>query len=203
MSSHSLGLRALPLQSRASKTVDLILTSAAELLEKSGFEELTTNKICEHAGLTPPALYRYFPGKYAVVAELALRLVQKQNAAVFEAVENTGPSEPGVATIAAMLEGQVRITREFMGGVAILRTLYATPHLAEVRLSSHALVTERLFERLAGMAADLSSDVLRQRLRLMVEVGNSVVEMIVENPDMNEEAILRDTAEMLYFVLHR
>lgn len=34
---------------------------------------------CERAGLTPPALYRYFPNKYALLSESGQRLMQRQN----------------------------------------------------------------------------------------------------------------------------
>ena len=42
-----------------------------------GIERLSTNLVCERAGLTPPALYRYFPNKYALLSELGQRLMQQ------------------------------------------------------------------------------------------------------------------------------
>ncbi|WP_445380862.1 TetR/AcrR family transcriptional regulator, partial [Pseudomonas syringae] len=44
-----------------------------------GIERLSTNLVCERAGLTPPALYRYFPNKYALLTVLGERLLEKQN----------------------------------------------------------------------------------------------------------------------------
>ena len=201
MNAHHLERRTKPSQTRANKTVHLILETAAELLETSGFEELTTNKICKAAGLTPPALYRYFPNKYAVVCELAKQLMQLQDDSISQNAKTIVKNGLDVDLTASILSGLVDITREFPGGVAVLKTLYATPQLAQVRLSSHEEVTGQLTDALLQLNLGLAQAELHRRVRLMIEVGNSVVEMIVENEGMDEAAMIRDTAEMMHFLL--
>ena len=71
-----------PEQQRAAETVERILEATAAALADIGFERLSTNIVCARAGLTPPALYRYFPNKYALLYELGRRLMQRQNALV-------------------------------------------------------------------------------------------------------------------------
>lgn len=75
-----LDTKTLPRQGRAQETFERILSITAELLAEVGIERLSTNLICERAGLTPPALYRYFPNKYAVLHALGERLMGAQNA---------------------------------------------------------------------------------------------------------------------------
>jgi len=72
-----------PQQNRARSTYDAILEAAGELLAEVGVERLSTNLVCKRAGLTPPALYRYFPNKYALLKELGERLMADQDEAVF------------------------------------------------------------------------------------------------------------------------
>ncbi|MFX7961174.1 helix-turn-helix domain-containing protein, partial [Acinetobacter baumannii] len=55
------------------------LATAAELLGEVGIERLSTNLVCRRLGLSPPALYQYFPNKYAILHELGQRLMQRQN----------------------------------------------------------------------------------------------------------------------------
>ena len=62
--------RSQPKQERAQVTYDLLLDVAGQLLAEVGFERISTNMICARAGLTPPALYRYFKDKYAVIEAL-------------------------------------------------------------------------------------------------------------------------------------
>src|SRR5512139_3320805 len=71
--------KTVPRQGRALETYERILGVAAELLGEVGVERLSTNLVCERAGLTPPALYRYFPNKYALLHELGERLMAAQN----------------------------------------------------------------------------------------------------------------------------
>ena len=70
-----------PQQERAKRTYEAILASAAKLLVEVGVERISTNLIAEDAGITVPALYRYFPNKYAVLNALGAVLMDRQNAA--------------------------------------------------------------------------------------------------------------------------
>src|SRR3546814_14818475 len=69
-----------PQQDRARQTRKRLLDVAGELLAEVGVERISTNMIAARAGLTPPALYRYFNDKYAVLEALGRRLMERQNA---------------------------------------------------------------------------------------------------------------------------
>ena len=68
-----------PAQQRATETFERLLEAAAQTLADVGIERWSTNLVCEHAGVSPPALYRYFPNKYALLTELSRRLMERQN----------------------------------------------------------------------------------------------------------------------------
>src|SRR3954465_6076391 len=71
--------RPLPRQERSQQTYDLVLRVAGELLAEVGMDSISTNMICARAGVTPPALYRYFDDKHAVLEALGRRLMMRQN----------------------------------------------------------------------------------------------------------------------------
>jgi AcrR family transcriptional regulator len=77
--------RKQPLQERSRATVDIILTAATQVLERTGLEEMTTNQIAERAGVSVASVYQYFPNKEAITAALMGQHLQKQ-AALFGAV---------------------------------------------------------------------------------------------------------------------
>ena len=77
-----------PAQSRARETIEQIIVATAELLEEVGFERLSTNMVCKRANITPPALYRYFPNKYAILREMGRRLMEAEDAIVFRWLES-------------------------------------------------------------------------------------------------------------------
>ncbi len=62
--------RKQPRQERAKATVDAILTAAAQVLIAYGYENATTARVAERAGVSIGSLYQYFPNKEALVAAL-------------------------------------------------------------------------------------------------------------------------------------
>ncbi|MEM8558527.1 MAG: TetR/AcrR family transcriptional regulator [Bacteroidota bacterium] len=62
--------RKRPQQARSSVTVAAIIEAAAQVLERDGYDALTTTSVAERAGVSVGTLYQYFPDKAAVVAGL-------------------------------------------------------------------------------------------------------------------------------------
>ena len=126
-----------PEQQRAAETVERILEATAAALADIGFERLSTNIVCARAGLTPPALYRYFPNKYALLYELGRRLMQRQNALVPHWITPqalTGAPGDLERALAGLLIDTHRVTAQTVGGVWVMRALRAVPALQTVRL---------------------------------------------------------------------
>jgi AcrR family transcriptional regulator len=57
----------------AEQIVDAIVQAATELFAECGLSGLTTNHIAKRAGVSIGSVYRYFPSKEAIVAELDVR----------------------------------------------------------------------------------------------------------------------------------
>lgn len=65
------------MQERSRVTFDALVEACAGLLVERGYARTTTNHIAARAGVNVASLYEYFPGKDAVVAEVAARLVDR------------------------------------------------------------------------------------------------------------------------------
>ena len=63
-------VRKTPRQRRSAETVEAILTAAAHILEKEGFDAATTNRVAVKAGVSIGSLYQYFPNKESLVRAL-------------------------------------------------------------------------------------------------------------------------------------
>jgi AcrR family transcriptional regulator len=59
-----------PLQDRSRQTVEAIRQSAIQILEREGVRGLKTQAIAARAGVGIASLYRYFPNREAIVAEV-------------------------------------------------------------------------------------------------------------------------------------
>jgi AcrR family transcriptional regulator len=190
-------------QRRAVETYERLLDMAGELLAEVGIERISTNLICARAGMTPPALYRYFKDKYAVLEALGQRLMDRQNAVLFAWLERCGPG--GLSALTEGVEQLMRDTADVTAGepgaIWTLRALRASPRLAHVRVASHRLVTDRMADVYAPLLPQMSREVLWRRLRLSVEFGFAADEMLNEESLIPRDDILQDAAALLRHAL--
>lgn len=189
-----------PLQERAKRTYEAILAAAAELLVEVGVERISTNLIAESAGITVPALYRYFPNKYAVLHALGALLMDRQNQVFqewFEAnVEERNPQKL-LENIYQVLKGTYDVTLQQTGGLELVQALRAVAPLQEVRLNSHQVVATQFAEMVAELLGLPVDEMITMRARLSVEVGYSVVEMALEDDTLTAENALREGTLMI------
>ena len=195
--------RAAPRQERALLTYGRLLDVAGELLAEVGIERISTNQICARAGMTPPALYRYFKDKYAVLEALGRRLMDRQNAVLFAWLDRHGPG--GLQALGDNVEEIIRATAEITakepGAIWTLRALRAVPQLTHVRIESHRLVTDRMLEVYAPLAPHLTREVIWRRLRISVEFGFAADEMLTEETLIPRDDLMRDAALLLRHAL--
>lgn len=195
----SLATKKQPAQQRATETYERILEVTAQTLADVGIERLSTNLVCERAGLTPPALYRYFPNKYALLSELGQRLMQAQNARVDRWI-TLEVFAGGVESLERAIEGLIvdtyEATVQTVGGVWIMRALRAVPALQEVRLASHAAVTQEQARLLAQALPEADAAELQLVSRVVVELIYATVEMIFDEP-LDVHAVARTVAGMV------
>lgn len=193
--------RMKPAQARSQQTSDLIMTATAAVLDEVGFEGLSTNLVCKRAGLTPPALYRYFPNKHALLAALGERLMTAQDEAVLRALESTGLK---VATLEEEIEAIYRlqcevteITRGFPGSLSVMRAMRSSPALRHVRIISRDMVTDRYVSALRPFCRDDALAQLPIVVRLVTEWGYAATEMVLEEPDREADAVTLTACRMM------
>ncbi|WP_448101226.1 TetR/AcrR family transcriptional regulator [Luteibacter jiangsuensis] len=198
-----LGTKQQPVQQRSVETFELILDVTAKLLGDVGVERLSTNLICEEAGLSPPALYRYFPNKYAIIKELGERLMKRQNEAYRAWLEKEqqldydGSRDASIRGLRDMQAAINAATLAFTGAVWIMRALRAVPTLRHIRLDSHDDVAETTFQGLRDRYPHADESALRIAMRLSTEVMYAATEMVVDNPQMDGDRINTEVAEMV------
>jgi AcrR family transcriptional regulator len=195
-----LGTKLTPSRPAGVSTFEYLLRTAGQLLGEVGFEGLSTNLICKRAGMTPPALYRYFPNKYAVLQELGRRLMRAQDYAVFawmaEGGLNSSSLEAAVESNRRLQTEVNTITRRQPGGLWIMRAMRAVPLLHAVRIESRDLVARRLAKDLGRQYPNHSHKRLLASTRLSTELMYVATEMALEAPAQEAQI----TAEVCWMV---
>ncbi len=189
-----------PRQERAKRTYEAILAAAAELLVEVGVERISTNIIAERAGITVPALYRYFPNKYAVINALGAVLMDRQNEVFQRWFEQHGESaDPRelMGDIYGLLKSTCDVTREQTGGLEIVQSLRAVGPLQEVRLTSHRLVAEQFAQTVAELLGREVDENILMQARISIDTGYAIVEMALEDEGLSTEHCLQQGAQML------
>lgn len=189
-----------PRQERAKRTYENILHAAGELLLEVGVERISTNLIAERAGITVPALYRYFPNKYAVLYALGAGLMDRQNR-IFEAWYERHMRAGGVPALLENIYELLKLTYEAtlqqVGGYEITQALRAVQPLQELRLQSHRLVAEQFAEVASAALQRPADDVMLMHARMTVDTCYGMVEMALGDDSLSPENILRQGAHMV------
>ncbi len=196
-----------PAQERSRQTYEAVLAAAAALLEEVGIDSLSTNLICARANLTPPALYRYFPNKYALLRELGIRLMHVQDQAVFDWIEGGGldaeTPEEAIRRDLEITRRVVDITRAQPAALWIARAMRAVPMLREVRVQSRERVADALFKAMRPRYANTSDEALRRAVRLNIELSSAAIEMILEEPDAQTDELIVEFSKMMAIYFSR
>ncbi len=185
---------AMPAQSRSAETFEHLLDVTAQVLADVGFEKLTTNLVCERAKLSPPALYRYFPNKYALLHELGRRLMDRQNALIGRWLTPEiyrGPREAHEKALTGLLLETYQVTRETTGGIWIMRALRAIPMLHEVRLASARVVTAQTTEQLAAVFPEADKSQLEIMSRVADSMAYAGLELLFDDPSLDATAVMQ------------
>lgn len=188
-----------PAQSRAAETYEQLLDVTAQVLAEVGFEQLSTNLVCQRAGLSPPALYRYFPNKYALLHELGLRLMHRQNALIEQWLTPAAFASPTQLedALTGLLLETYEVTRQATGGIWIMRALRAIPMLQDVRLESASDVAAQATARLHEAFPDFPVSELQLISRVADSMSFAALEMLFDDPSLDATAVMRLVAASL------
>jgi AcrR family transcriptional regulator len=201
-----LGIKRAPEQKRSQETYERILRVTAQVLADEGVERLSTNLVCQKAGLAPTALYRYFPNKYALLHELGIRLMNAQNVLVEECLPPEAFTQPAQHLQPAMVKlfmATFDVTRKMPGGVWIMRALRAVPTLQSVRIDSHATVTREVHQALMHLYPDAQSEAVRTMVRMSTELVYAMIEMLFDDSSLQAQAVAESTAWIVHDMYDR
>ena len=175
--------KTLPSQARSRNTFDAILRVAGEALADKGPDAFSINAVSQRSGLSPPAFYRYFPNKYALLNTLAQRLLDAGDDAVLAAMSrNELPRSEAdlIVELSRILSELVTAMASFSGSVQILRALRAKQEMRHIQIASTARVAAHRFERLRTIFPTADPERLRRGARLGLETANIIAQLIVE-----------------------
>lgn len=195
MPTHPLQPRSLPAQSRSRATVDLVLDSAADLLDEVGLEGFNTNLLAERAGVSVRAIYRYFPNKLAVLVALAERMRGWERTWIGDLAPQAG--EPWRAALDRAIDGYFR-TASAQRGVASLRAaMLAVPELRAVEAAASADYQAELARGLTALGVAAPPERLAAVSLVVVESASHLLDVALVSSPGRAALLLDELKRML------
>jgi len=185
--------RKLPVQHRSRATFEAIVESCSWLLPRLGYAGTTTNHIAARAGVNISSLYEYFPGKDAIVAQVAERLqarVLERLAKGGSAILAEAPEEDALRRWIHLVYETVLSEKELVG-IFTRQVPYAN-ELAAVRHSSSRLLafSQQLRRNAGGL---VRRDLSQAGMQLIVNmVSSTILQLILDPPDGTTEREILD-----------
>lgn len=190
--------RKRPLQARSRETVEAILTAAARLLVKDGYDSTTTNKIAARAGVSIGSLYQYFPSKESIVAALVERHRDAMWAVIsarLELHEGHSIRENVVSILEAIVEAKrlnPKLHRVFVEQVPRIGQLQTVFDVNQQIASMVTSVLRARPERIRPKDLDLASYIA---VHSVLAVTHAV---LVERPErLDDGSLVEELADML------
>jgi AcrR family transcriptional regulator len=190
--------RSAPLQARSNRTVEEILDAAASLLGHVPFEEITTSRVAQQAGISVGALYRFYSGKQEIFDAIAVRELDEFRAEIERAFT------------ARQL---IFSPRKSLGRVldAYVDFLESRPHFRELALGNHigAWTRESQSDPRTGPGGILGDLLVKKcgwrpgkrlqlKIRIAAEAGDRVIAFAYKQESVEaRRAVLHELKEML------
>jgi len=187
----NLKLKKRPQQPRSQATFDAIVDACARLLAQRGYGALTTNHIADAAGVGIASLYEYFPGKDAIVAQVADRVVRRGLARLEVAIPDILRAPPEEASrrwielIVATLEKEKKLLAVFVNEVPYVNRLATPREVTPLLLALARTMRVRAGSRLAFDHEEATLFVIVNR------VASTVLQLVLDPPrDIDRDEII-------------
>ncbi|GAA2668315.1 hypothetical protein GCM10009864_42610 [Streptomyces lunalinharesii] len=193
-------LRRAPVQRRSAQRLARILDACAELLDETGYEELSTRAVAGRAGVPIGSVYRFFPNKRAMAEALARRNLDAYADRI--SARLTAPDQPAGwrAAMDVVIDEYLAMKRT-LPGFALVE--FTVPAPRESRQANYE-VADRLLHLLAGrLGLDPADAPLRTAFLVGVETADALLQLAFRTDPAGDPAIVTETKELLRAYLAR
>ena len=186
-------VRTEPTQRRSTQRLDALLDAAAEIVDETGFERLTTQMVAERAGASIGTVYRYFPDRVAVLHALRERSIRRYRERVADDMERTELST-WWDVVDVALDACAALYRDEPGFSVVN---------AGRRETADGDAEPEFAHRMAQLIEhefDLESDgaELRFRLGVAIELGDALISRAFERDAAGDERYLAEAKRLVH-----
>jgi AcrR family transcriptional regulator len=191
--SRRVAVRTEPTQRRSTQRLDALLDAAAEIVDETGFERLTTQMVAERAGASIGTVYRYFPDRVAVLHALRERSIRRFRERVADDMERTALTT-WWDVVDVSLDAFAALYRDEPGFSVVHAGRRETADGDIEPEFAHRLAS--LIEAEFGGVAD--AEELRFRLGVAIELGDALISRAFERKPVGDDRYLAEAKRLVH-----
>jgi AcrR family transcriptional regulator len=191
-----IGNQRKPLQERSRQRREDILRTTSALLEKVGFDDLTTILIASELNISVGSLYHYFPNKQAILYALGEQWLEEQTLALEEIASKPLESFSLDAFVELAFNRILDVYREQRGMLSLVQAMWAVPELRDLDDRHDELIIRHLAAMFRRLGMPQGKAERERRGRLMLEMTHALFLSIVEQPPARAARSLKDCKAM-------
>jgi AcrR family transcriptional regulator len=193
-------LRRMPVQGRSLARVHRMLDACAELVDKVGYDGLSTTLLAERASVAIGSVYQFFPDKRAIVQALAHRNLDVYLDRLSQRIEHGGSTDWWDAVDTAIDE-YIWMHRQVPG----FRTLHfgdvVDRNLLDDKLDNNAVIVERLGQLLVTGFGVPDRPHVREALTIAVETADALIKLAFRRDPEGDDAVIAETKGLIRLYL--
>ncbi|MCF3183922.1 TetR family transcriptional regulator [Streptomyces polychromogenes] len=194
-------LRRAPVQQRSADRLARILDACAELLDETGYENLSTRAVALRAGVPIGSVYRFFGNKRAMAAALAQRNLDRYAEGITARLALV-PATHWRPVVDAVLDEYLAMKRTVPGFALVDFGVPAPPAEGPDADPNHQ-VAARLTALLCGHLGLTPDPVLGRAVLVAVEATDALVQLAFRSDPAGDPGIVDETRAMMHAYLAR
>jgi AcrR family transcriptional regulator len=189
-------VRTEPTQRRSTQRLDALLDAAAEIVDETGFERLTTQMVAERAGASIGTVYRYFPDRVAVLHALRERSIRRFRERCADDLERSELSN-WWDVVDVALDALTALYRDEPGFTVVHAGRRETADGDVEPEFAHRMA--RLIEAEFDLSGDeVDAAELRFRLGVAIELGDALISRAFERDPAGDERYLAEAKRLVH-----
>ncbi|MFB7371023.1 TetR family transcriptional regulator [Streptomyces sp. NPDC056222] len=193
-------LRRTPVQQRSAERLARILDACAELLDETGYEQLSTRAVAVRAGVPIGSVYRFFGNKRAMADALAQRNLDRYAERIAARLAAAGDVD-AYSAIDGVLDEYIAMKRTVPGFALVDFGVPAPPAGEGPGEDANHLVADRLCGLLADHLGRTTDDVLRRKVLVGVEAADALLQLAFRTAPSGDPGLVAEIRELLYAYL--
>jgi AcrR family transcriptional regulator len=193
-------LRRAPVQQRSAERLARILDACAELLDETGYEQLSTRAVAARAEVPIGSVYRFFSNKRALADALARRNLDSYAERITGRLTAI-PAADWRSAIDAVLDEYLAMKRSVPGFALV--DFGAPAPVDDPASDANRRVAERLAQLLSGHLGRTADEDLLRTILVCVEAADALLQLAFRTDPSGDPAIVAETRVLIQTYLAR